>query len=232
MTRHQSVVAVAAVILISACARVPTDSSLLGSAQAPLLAKPPSDPTATWAFPLADAGLSVRSDHLYSDGTYSLYAHGVCSVSSPIFFGGTGDNTISFNYPRGSGKNACGRTWTVEYPDGYVEALSYSGGLQVLQNESFTIPVGNTTLRHFRFGVSSANSANPVAARCAQGLVFGPGGGNPAIGSDSVQVTRLDASTWRVRSQAAPNDHAYCIDNGQLYEMQIDFLIIASRPLP
>jgi hypothetical protein len=189
----------------------------------------PSGPTATWAFPIADAGLSVRADGRFLDasGAHSLYAHGVCTVSSPMFTTGSGDNTIGFNYPKGK---SCGRTWTVSYPDGVTETLAYQGGVQVLQNETYTIPVGTTVLRHMRFG--TGNNGNPTNARCSQGLVFGPGGANPATGSDSVAVTRIDASTWEVASQAAPNNRAYCVNDGQLYSMPVRFRIISSQPLP
>jgi len=197
---------------------------------AELFAVTQGNSAATWAFPLADAGLSLKSDRQYSDGTYSRYADGVCSVESTIFVPGTGDNTISFTYPKGR-KGACGRKWTLAFPDGYAESLAYSGGLQVLANNAYSIPVGSTALRHLRIGMKNGLS-NPTPQRCSLGLVFGPGGANPALGSDSVQVTRIDPSTWRVHSQAPPNDHAYCIDNGQLYELQVDFLIISARPLP
>jgi hypothetical protein len=42
----------------------------------------------------------------------------------------------------------------------------------------------------------------------------------------------MNDSMWYVHSQLAPNDSAYCIDNGKLYEMQVSFLIVASQPLP
>jgi hypothetical protein len=204
--------AIVAVAVLNAC-----DSSrspeLIAGPRTSAAARPAPGPTATWAFPVADAGLSVRSDGRFLDGTgtYSLYAHGVCTVNSPMFTSGSGDNTISFNYPK---TKVCGRTWTVSYPDGVTETLAYQGGVQVLQNDTYSIPVGTTVLRHMRFG--TGNNGNPTAARCSQGLVFGEGGANPALGSDSVTVTRIDASTWEVASQAAPNDEAFCINNGQL----------------
>jgi hypothetical protein len=193
-------------------------------------AKPGANPTSDWAFPLDAAGLSIRSDGQFSDGTYSWYRNGECSMSTTIFLDGTGDNVFSFSYPQARGR--CGRTWTVSYPDGYSETLAYAGGLQLLENTAFQIPIGVTRLRHFRFGADQTLRKNPAASRCGLGLVFGPNGANPALGSDSVMVTRVDASTWQVQSQPAPNDHAYCIDNGQLYEMQVSFVIKASQPLP
>jgi hypothetical protein len=186
--------------------------------------------TSTWLFPIADAGLSMRSDHQFSDGTYSSYTPGVCSFTSTLFTTGSGDNVIGFTYPPKRG--GCGRTWTLRYPDGYTETLAYHGSLQILESPTYSIPIGTTVLRHMRFAADQHTSHNPVPGRCDLGLVFGPNGANPALGSDSVQVTRVDASTWHVQSRAAPNDHAFCIDNGQLYEMQVDFIIVASQPLP
>ena len=86
------------------------------------LAKGSSNPSATWKLPLADVGLSIKSDGQYSDGTYSVYANGVCSFSSTIFYDGTGDNTFGFEYPHG---RSCGRAWTVTYPDGVSETLAH-----------------------------------------------------------------------------------------------------------
>jgi hypothetical protein len=185
--------------------------------------------SSTWEIPLADSGLSVKSDHRFPDAsnTYSVYADGVCSFSSQIFNTGSGDDTFSFSYPKGK----CGRTWTVMFPDGVTETLAYNGGLQVLESPTSRIPIGDDSLRHFRFGTSSTNG-NPTASRCSQGLVFGEGGANPAPGSDRLVVHRMNDSMWYVHSQLAPNDSAYCIDNGKLYEMQVSFLIVASQPLP
>ena len=190
-----------------------------------------SNPSSTWEIPLADAGLSVKSDHKYPDatGTYSAYAPGVCSFTSTMFTTGSGDDTFGFNYPK---QGKCGRTWAVTYSDGFTETLAYGGGLQVLENEGYSIPIGASALRHFRFAATAGASGNPVAGRCSQGLVFGPNGNNPALGSDSVMVTRVDARTWDVHSQPSPYDHAYCIDNGMLYEMQVAFRVIASQDLP
>ena len=217
-------------VAVAACStESPGPASLTAPPSANSRTKSTSNPTATWEFPVSDAGLSVKSDHTFLDGTgtYSVYANGVCSVSSTIFYGGSGDNTIQFSYPKGK---SCGRTWTVDYPDGYSETLAYAGGVQVLENSSYSIPIGETVLRHFRFG--AASNGNPFPSRCSQGLVFGPGGANPAPGSDSVWVHRVDASTWDVYSQAPPNDYAYCVDNQQTYEMQVSFRMVSSSPLP
>jgi hypothetical protein len=182
---------------------------------------------ANWLVPIDASALSLRSDGKFSDGTYSTYADGVCSFNSTVFFTGSGDNVIEFKYPKGK---TCGRTFTLAFPDGYSETLAYRGGVQVLDNLSYAIPVGTTVLRHMRLG--SGILGNPTNGRCPAGLVFGEGGANPALGSDSVTVTRIDASTWEVASQPPPNDQAFCIDNGVLYAMQLRFRIVTARALP
>jgi len=224
--------AAAALLLVAACSNdIATPSAIPATQDGPLFSNvTSSNPSSTWEIPLADAGLSVKSDHNYSNGTYSVYAPGVCAFSSTMFTTGSGDDTFGNTYPK-PGK--CGRTWTVTYPDGFTETLAYGGGVQILEKiGGFTIPLGGQALRHFRFAAGTGASGNPAPSRCSQGLVFGPNGNNPAPGSDSVMVTRVDARTWDVRSQPAPNDNAYCIDNGMLYEMQVAFRIIASQDLP
>ena len=222
--------AAAALLLVAACSSDIATSIPVRHGAVSFSNVTNSNASSTWEVPLADAGLSVKSDHRFPDasGTYSVYAVGVCSFTSTIFTTGSGDDTFGFTYPK-SGR--CGRTWTVTYSDGFTETLAYGGGLQVLENSVFSIPIGTSAYRHFRFAAGTGPSFNPVPSRCSQGLVFGENGKNPALGSDSVIVTRVDAQTWDVHSQAAPNDNAYCIDNGLLYEMQISFRIIANQPL-
>jgi hypothetical protein len=222
-------------VIVAACVEmVPTDPRDLTSSDA-MAAKggpPPADVTTDWAFPVADAGLSIRSDGQFSDGTYSWYRAGTCTFTSTLFLEGSGDNVIRFDYPKTKPKPVCGRTMTMVFPDGVTETLAYEGGVQILQSAAFQIPVGTQAKRHMRFGAGQRFRNNPVPARCGLGLVFGEGGGNPALGSDSVVVSRLDARTWRVQTQSSPDNFAYCIDNGQLYEMTLDFTIVASRDLP
>ena len=189
----------------------------------------PSIPSDTWKLPLADAGLSLKSDGRYGDGKYSVYAAGVCNVTGSIFTdedGGTnnsGDATIQVSLAT-PGK--CGRLFTIAYPDGVSETLASFNNLHELQNTNYSIPTGSTARR--RLTINTANVTNKVTPRCGK-LQFGsfPTGGT---GSDSVQVTRIDASTWQVQSQAAPNDLALCENNGQLYHMHVSFLAVASHP--
>ena len=187
-----------------------------------------TDPTATWKIPLAAAALALRSDGMNGDGTYSVYANGVCGVSATIFAttagSNSGDATIQTSAPR-SGK--CGRVFTLSYPDAFTETLPSFNNLNVLENTGYAIPVGTTVQRRLIFAPGSISN-NP--SRCGR-LLFGPNG-SVGVASDSVNVTRVNASTWQVQSQAAPNDRAYCENNGQSYEMPVSFVIVSSAPLP
>jgi len=193
-------------------------------------ANQPGDPTATWSFPLDDAALNLRSDHLYSDGTSSSYTDGVCHVGTRIFAtfasgsNPSGDAILETSAPS---KGSCGRLFTVVYPDGLTETLPSAVLVHQLQSPTVAIPIGATVNRRLLFTPSAIRN-NP--SRCGR-LLFGPNG-LVAPGSDSVSVTRLDASTWLVSSHAPPDDHAFCESSGSLYEMQVSFVIKSSYPLP
>src|SRR4029077_5629458 len=133
---------------------------------------------------------------------YSVYADGVCTVSATIFNTGSGDGTIQTNAPKG---HVCGREFKYVYPDGTSETdANYPGvfNLTLIESPTYSIPVGTTVPRHLNLG-----SASNV--RCA-GIHFGVGKEGKGVGSDSVLVTRVNATTWQVTSQAYPNDLAEC----------------------
>jgi hypothetical protein len=182
-------------------------------------------PTDTWQLPIADAALSLKSDGQYRDAIYSSYASGICNVSGSIFAGyGTndsGDATIQTSLPS---KGKCGRVFTLSYPDGLTETLASFANLHALETSSYAIPLGTTAFR--RLTINPGAVINKTTPRCSK-LQFGefPTGGP---GSDSVAVTRIDASTWQVQSQASPNDLAYCETDGRLYHMQVSFRIVSS----
>jgi hypothetical protein len=184
----------------------------------------------TWKLPLDDTGLSFKSDRQFSDAGYSVYASGVCNVSGSLFDGtggGTndgGDATIQTTLPS---RGKCGRLFTLAYPDGHAETVASFANIRELQNTTYSIPVGTTAMR--RLTINPGGVVNKGALRCTR-LFFGefPTGGP---GSDSVVVTRVDASTWRVQSQPWPDDLAYCETNGQLYHMQVSFVLVSSRPV-
>ena len=190
----------------------------------------PSDPTATWKFPLADASLSLKSDHRYGDGTYSVYADGVCGVAAKIFattqFSNSGSASLQTSAPTAA---KCGRVFTMTYPDGFSETLPSFADVNKLANTTYSIPVGTTVRQRFVFAPSQIVN-NP--SRCGK-IIFGPlNTTDAAVGSDSVLVTRVDSSTWQIQSQAAPNDSAYCLNTGGFYHLQLSFLIRSSYPLP
>ena len=188
------------------------------------------DPTSIWYLPVNDAGLAFKSDYQFSDGTYSVYQNGVCYVSTSIYASdslASGDATASTQ-----STSRCARTFTLAYPDGYVETYGGWLNLREIENLSFLMPIGTTVERQLHIALSTKNTLNNNGTRCG-GLIFGYGVLNDiAQGSDSVLVTRVDASTWHVFSQAPPHDLAYCRNNGQLYAMPVDFVVRSSRPLP
>lgn len=215
--------ALALVLLMSACGEQVTDPT----AGAGVMAKKggpggPSDPTATWKIPLAGAGLALQSDGEQGDGTSSLYAHGTCAVSTRIFAttagSNSGDATIQLGTPNG---RKCGRLFRISYPGGDTDEVAAFANLNQLQSTTFSIPVGNTALRRLIL--------NPGTATCGR-VIFGANG-TVGAGSDSVQVTRVDASTWQVESQVGA-DLAWCENTGQTYSAPVSFIISSSTPLP
>ncbi len=187
------------------------------------------DPTATFTIPLNDAGLSIRSDHLFSDGTSSQYADGTCNVAAKIFattqFSNSGDATLN----TGTGGRKCGRQITVIFPDGSSEIDGTFMNLRDIENTMYSIPIGSTVERQLHVGTDQTPSTH---SRCG-GFVFGYGVANDiGAGSDSVWVNRVDARTWHAYSQAPPHNLAYCKNTGQLFPMTVDLTVIANRPLP
>jgi len=231
IVRTSYLLSVVALPVLAACSDRTTATSPLAPNGAALHAgKPgsPTDPTATWIYPLNDAALAVRSDHLYSDGTNSVYADGVCNISTTIFAttarSNSGDATLN------TGANGrCIRHFTFAYPDGYSETLPSFNNLRMIENSTYSIPIGATVERQLHMG---SDAISNVASRCG-GLVWGYGvQNNIAAGSDSVLVTRVDASTWHVVSQPAPHNLAWCKTTGQLFAMPVEFTVVSSRPLP
>ena len=222
-----------AILSLTACTTEgPTAASRAGIAPDGLPAatkvSPPPNPTPTWKIPLADATLAFRSDGTSGDGTYSIYSNGVCDVATVIGEGGSGDATIDTN------RGKCIRKFLLVYPDGSSELVQSFNNLNDLETTAFEIPVGNTGERRFVInpGVWTNNS------RCGR-LSFGlyAPGANFGAGSDSVLVDRLDARTWHVFSKPAdpdgtPHDIAMCEKTAELFQMPIDFTIVASADQP
>ena len=181
--------------------------------------------TATWLIPLADGSLGVRSDGQFGDGTYSAYANGVCGVEAGIAATASSSNSGDATFR--TNKKSCTRRWVLHFPDGFTESVRTFNNLNILQNTSYSIPMGTTAKRRLIIAPGTFGS-NP--SRCGR-LIYGPNG-TVSPGSDSLEVTRVDSQTWLVQSQPAPNDRAYCETNGQLYAMPLNIVIVSNVPLP
>ncbi len=219
MSHSRSLGIIALLAGLAACAdqsSSPTAPNNTGIA----LAKPggPTDPTTTWTLPAPDGILGFASDG------QGAYVNGSCGVTTRIFATTAGSNSGDATIQIAKGK--CTRRFTLRYPDGATEVVPSFNNLLVLQNTSYSIPVGTTVKR--RLIVSpGAISNNP--SRCGR-LLFGPNG-TVSVGSDSVNVTRVDASTWQVAS-AGLNNLATCEATGELYAMPVSFTVTSSYPLP
>jgi len=224
----REIVSLAAAALVIACADatlVPSRPSIEPVGDA-LFTKPgPTDPTATFKFPLADASLALRSDHLFDDGTSSLYANGVCGVGAKIFAttaaSNSGDATMQTN---ASPDHKCGsypRTMTIVFSD-TTEASVVFMNLRDIENTTYSIPSGTTVTRALHVN----------EARCSGLAWSGTLADGTNTGADSVFVTRIDASTWSVQTQPPPNDKAYCKSTGVLHHLPVQFIIVSSAPLP
>src|SRR5262249_47138809 len=154
------------------------------------------------------------------------YADGVCSVSTTIFTSATGSGDATLNTGVAA-KGKCGRHIQVVFPDGHSETDGTFMNLRGIENTTYAIPIGATVKRQLHVGTDQTPSDH---SRCG-GFLFGYGVANDiAAGSDSVWVTRIDASTWHAYSQAAPHNLAFCKNDGQLYAMNIDITVVSSRP--
>jgi hypothetical protein len=190
----------------------------------PLFAKPAPALTAMIKLPLDDTGLSLKSDGKFSDGTYSLYANGVCGITGTIFVGGSGDAVVDGSNPSASDRKCVyyPRKVTVLYPDGIAEVIPGPEMIvHEVENQTYLIPIGSTATRHFNVRTNTT--------RCDGVHWGGPDGG------DSVFVKRTAADTWHVQTQPYPNDRAACrrsTGSTLLGHMPIDLWIVSSQALP
>ena len=183
-------------------------------------------PRASFWFPLDDATLSVRSDHLYLNGDYSVYGDAVCGVNSRIFTGpdASGDAIMHTDNRRYADKKCpqYPRRITVVYGPGDSESVTTFMNLRAIVNSTFTIPIGATERRALAVRDSRCEGFR-FSTRSQTGEF---------LGADSVNVTRVDASTWNVETQPFPDNEAYCNATGQKFNMNLRFTVKADRPLP
>ena len=199
-------------LLSAACTDAPTAASGIDVASAKA-----SDPTASWTFPAVETGLGFASDG------QGAYVNGTC-VTTRIFATTAGSNSGDATIQTATARN-CTRRFTLRYPDAFTEVVPSFNNLLQLQNTTFSIPIGSTVKR--RLIVNPGAIANNPS-RCGR-LLFGPNGA-VGVGSDSLNVTRIDASTWQVES--AGSNLALCESSGALYAMPVSFTVTSSVPLP
>jgi hypothetical protein len=232
MSNGKALYSVATLVLISACSAPDATAPRVLPSEVSL-AKPPSgptDPTASFLFPADDAALGLRSDHLFVNGTSSVYANGVCGVNSKIFAtseaSGSGDAIMHTNNPQFRDRkcSAYPRTMTVEYGPGDIETGPVFVNVREIANTAFQIPIGTSALRILRVN---------LGGRC-DGLAWADvlADGTNTNGGDRVNVTRVDASTWLVESQPYPDNQAYCVATGELFHIAARLTVVSSAPLP
>jgi hypothetical protein len=191
------------------------------------------DPNTDWYFPVGTAAPTVglRSDGLYLDNGFSVYGHGVCGVTSKIFAttaaSGSGDATMQTDNPNARDRKCAAypRTLTIAYGDRTDRAPAFANVREV-QSPTSSIPVGATQLRGLAINLSGSGH------RCAQ-LRWNDvvQNGTMTVPADKLNVSRLSASTWLVKSRPYPHNRAYCMDNGAVYHLDVEFTIV-SRTLP
>ena len=227
MTSRSFALVLAAAVLVPACS---DPGSVAGPAADVQLAKakPPANPTTSWAFPLDDAALALRSDGASALAGESHYRDGECGVIGTIFFGsGSGDNVLETDGTRRDRTcSAWPRRITVVYPDGVQQTAPFRANLLALQTTSTSIPIGTTVRRGLNFVLASSSARCDVLRYAAIYQQTIP------IAADSLDVTRIDAPTWEVATQPAPNDRAYCTTTGESFSMPIRFRVIAGADLP
>ncbi len=176
-----------------------------------------ADPSADFTM---DNTLGVRSDS-YSP-TYRL---GVCGVNTHIFLAnGGGDGFMQTDNPRFR-DNRCAaypRKLVIDYGDGVTAAGGTGINVNSLSTALFTIPVGTSAMRGLNIADARCGGLR-WKARLQEGLI---------VPADSVIVTRVDATTFTVRTQPPPNNRAYCIGLKRSFNISAGFTIVASRPFP
>jgi len=238
---HKTVTMIAAGValtLAAACSAGDSGAALL-SPHGPALGKTPapSDPTATFWFPLADAALGLQGDHIatYMNGDSSAYADGICGVHSKIFATASASN--SGDAIMGTDDPKFGDRHCRDYPRKLHLVLRDDLG-------NVAVQLSSTVFMNVH-DIENTTDQIAIGASLARGLTLGedphcdglrwtlvmPDQTTPS-GADQVIVTRTSANTWVVQTHDYPNDKAFCLGDGHLYHVPVHFTIVASRALP
>lgn len=167
---------------------------------------------------------------LLNGSLYSLYHEPACGVTSNLFTGSSessGDMVMHTN-PTSTRSSNC-----PDYPRKLVIRYGADRGnlvdhrpvfmnVREISKPGYVIPVGSTVDRILAIQIYGKGPGCSV-------LRFNPN--NPVgNGASLVEVTRLDARTYSVRSK--PGGKAYCPDDDTSYEMSVKFIAVAARDLP
>jgi hypothetical protein len=236
MQKAFSVAAAIVALAIAAACAAGDNAATLVAPRGPAFSKSAPvnpDPSVQIQFPLNDAALGFKSDHIatYVVGNVSVYADAVCGVHALMFATNGGDVTMQTNDSKYSDRHC------PDYPrklgivlrddaGNIVTQFSIAGAMNQRSVEDLTAPmaIGSTIARGLVFG------SDPLC-NSLRWAIFQADGVTP-IGADRVNVTRVDASTWHVQSQPYPNDKVLCVGNNTLYHAPVDFTIVAARPMP
>ncbi|AMW04178.1 hypothetical protein [Gemmatimonas phototrophica] len=189
-----------------------------------------ADPTATWYLPAANSGLTGDGAYLTSGSTESVYANGVCGVSTRIFASatGSGDATLQTDNPTSKTRTCAAfpRKVTLSYVNeagvAIVDRRPVFMNVRSIATFGSAIAVGETRDGIFAVNLSGTGSG---CNALRWNIVFD----GATTGASYISVTRLDPTTYQVRS--APGAKAYCVDNGQLYDIHVNFRLVSSRAI-
>ena len=229
--------AIAALTIAAGCATGDNNEGTLVAPHGAAFGKTPAptdpDPSVQVQFPLDDAALGLRSDHIptYVQGNVSVYADAVCGVHALMFYTNGGDVTMQTNdskfgdrhcpdYPRKLGivlRDDAGNVVTQYSSGGIINTRS----VEATTNQ---IPIGSMSARSLIWGVDSRCNSLRWTLVLADQVT--------PTGANQVNVTRVDARTWHVQTQPYPNDKALCLNDNHLYHVPVDFTIVADRPMP
>jgi hypothetical protein len=220
-----------------------------------------TDPTAAFYLPVSE-GLGLWGDGLEAynttititvdDNTTSIptirYKEKECGVHAKIFAttekSNSGDAIMHTSNPKYRDKKCPDypRTVYLSYATplsgqaaGETERVEVFVNLGELQNTTTKIAIGATEKRGLNINPEGTSRCDVLRLR--EQLRDGT-----RIGADWVNVTRIDARTWRVWSSPdevdgdgnviAHHDKAECSSDGTLFHLPVDFYIVADRDLP
>jgi hypothetical protein len=216
-----------------------------------------TDPTTTFYLPAASGELGLWGDGEYtSDNPFagtSRYKEKECGVHSKLFYTGSGDAIMNSTGDSKSGRTCPSypRRINVDFTKPLTDGLApgaietveaFINTLDVQDNSSAdgTGPISGTAERPLNLSLTNSKTCDGLRFRPTL-----PAYGDKPTGVDYAQVTRINATTWRVQTKAdvvdsngtvvTYNAKAACLKNDVIvgiYHMPVDFYIVSDRALP